>query len=514
MKLKSRLLDIEAGGKYIIVLNKETGEELGVHSLDRVNISHKDKKITCIADISKKMVKRDEVGIYNEVKSELGLNKREEVDVNYKERPVSVEYIKEKLENKSLNHEKIKSIVEDVVDRKLSDIEISYFIAGLHINGMDMEESESLTRSMVETGETIDTGHPTFDKHSLGGVPGDKTSMLVVPIVASAGLKIPKTSSRAITSPAGTADRMEVLADVNLGLDKIKKVVKKTNGCLVWGGAVNLAPADDSFIQVEYPLGVDPLFLPSVMSKKKAVGSDYVVIDIPTGRGTKIKTKEEGNSLSEDFIELGRRVGLNVKCAITYGGQPLGHNIGPALEAREALETLMRKKRPGDLIEKVVSIAGLILESGGIKNGKKEAERILESGEAEKKFREIIREQGGKYNIKPSEIKLGGEVMEIKSNNDGKVLHIENPLIVEIAKGAGAPKDKGAGVELVKKMGDNVKKGETLFKIYSKQNNKLKKALSMMDKKEPIVVRKDISKNMLMETIPNHGKKHYFYLER
>lgn len=516
MELKVRPLDLEAGGKFIVVLNKDTAEDLGIHPLDRVNITKPGQppSITCISDVSKRLVKKGEVGVYNEVKKVMKLGKGGKIKIRPEHQPSSIRYIKEKLENKSLTYKKIKDIVEDVVNRKLSDVEISYFISGLYINGVDMDEAESLMRAMVETGDFLDVGHPTYDKHSLGGVPGDKTSLLLVPIVASAGLKIPKTSSRAITSPAGTADRMEVLAGVGLTLEKIKKTVNRTNGCLAWGGTVNLAPADDSFIQVEYPLGVDPLFLPSVMSKKKAVGSDFVVIDIPVGRGAKIKTKEEAGFLAEDFIELGRRTGIDVKCAVTYGEQPIGYGIGPALEAKEALETLTGEKKVKDLIEKTCSLAGVMLEFGGIEHGKEEARRILESGEAEKKFREIIREQGGDPNISPSQIKTGKEVMDIKSNTSGRVLYIHNPLIAEIAKLAGAPKDKEAGILLNKKIGNEVKKGETLFKIYAEKSSKLKRAMKALKGKEPVVVKKGLSERMLMETIPNHKENHYFYLER
>ena len=180
----------------------------------------------------------------------------------------------------------IVTIVKDVVERHLSTAEIAAFLTALNIHGLSMSENEALSRAMVATGKTLSFGEgPILDKHSVGGIPGDKTSMLVVPIVAAAGFTIPKTSSRAITSPAGTADRVETLCPVNLSINEIKEVVAKTNGCLVWGGSLELAPADDLFIQVEYPLGIDPMLLPSILSKKKAIGATHVAVDIPTGMG-------------------------------------------------------------------------------------------------------------------------------------------------------------------------------------------------------------------------------------
>src|SRR4030043_762684 len=282
------------------------------------------------------------------------------------------------------------TIVKDVVERHLSEVEIAAFLTALNIYGLSMGENEALSRAMVETGKTLDFGEaPILDKHSIGGLPGDKTSLLVVPIVAAAGFTTPKTSSRAITSPAGTADRVETLCPVNLSINESQNVVEKTNGCLLWGGSLELAPADDLFIQVEYPLGIDPMLLPSILSKKKAIGATHVVIDIPTGMGAKIKTRTEAYTLASDFVDLGRRLDLNIQCALTFGEQPLGCGIGPALEAQEALSTLMGGGPP-DLREKAVSLAGMLFEMVGVENGRVMAEDMLDSGKAMKKMREII----------------------------------------------------------------------------------------------------------------------------
>ena len=165
-----------------------------------------------------------------------------------------------KIRGERLREDEIKSIVKDVVERHLSDVEIASFVTALHIRGLSMSEIEALSKAMVETGKTLKLNKsPILDKHSIGGIPGDKTTILIVPIIAAAGFIIPKTSSRAVTSPAGTADRVENLCPVNLTIEEIKEVVNKTNGCMVWGGALELAPADDLFIQVEYSLGNRPI---------------------------------------------------------------------------------------------------------------------------------------------------------------------------------------------------------------------------------------------------------------
>lgn len=327
---------------------------------------------------------------------------------------------------------------------------------------------------------------PIFLHNSLGGVPGDKTTLLLVPVIAAAGLTIPKTSSRAITSPSGTADRAECLMPVNLEIKEIKKVVNKTNGCIIWGGALNMAPADDLFIKIEYPLDLDPLFLPSIMAKKKAAGATHLVIDLPTGKGTKVKTFEDAKKLSKKFLELGKRLGIYTKCYISPGEQPVGYSIGPALEAREALDAIHTLK-PQDLINKVCSLAGVLLRMAD-KGDEKTAYELLKNRKAEKKLREIIKEQGGDSKIRVEDIRIGEKKTEIRAKNSGVVTKIKNSEIGEVAKLAGAPKDKEAGVELKVKVGSKVEKNDVLFTIYSKKNDKLKEAEEFSKKFEPVVI--------------------------
>jgi len=484
MKLKVKLLDLEAGGKFIVVLNRDDAEDIGVSGLSRVRISGANRELTAIVNIALESVSRGYIGVYDEVKRALNLRGDEEVNVEAAHFPLSVYYIRNKLGGRKLAYEEIFEIVRDVVNGNLSEIEIAAFVTALHTFGLDLDEATSLSLAMVETGNRLELKKPmVVDKHSIGGVPGDKTTLLVVPIIAASGLTIPKSSSRSITSAAGTADRAEVLMPVTLGIGEMREVVEKTNGCIVWGGALDLAPADDIFIRVEHPLSIDPLLLPSIMSKKKAVGAKLLVIDIPTGRGTKIKTIGEADLLAKDFIELGRRLGIRVQCAVTYGEQPVGYAIGPAPEAWEVLNTIMGRGQSYDLIDKAVNIAGILLEMSGKANGngKAMALEILKSGKAEQKLREIIGAQGGNPNIKPDDIALGSERFTVRSKRDGVILWIDNASIVEAARLAGAPKDKGAGVLLNKKIGDKVSEGEPLATVFAERASKLDRAISIFE---------------------------------
>jgi len=515
MDFKVWHLGIKSGGKQIIVVDNEDASQLGIHSSDRVEVTYKNKQIIAITNVAEEFPKGT-LGIYSEVYDKLKVQNGETVTVRPAERPESIGYIREKISGRRLRAEEIKAIIMDVVERHLSDIELASFVTSLYIRGTSIDEVEALTKAMVETGQTIDFGKgPILDKHSIGGVPGDKTTILVVPIVAAAGFTIPKTSSRAITSPAGTADRVEVLCPVDLTCKEMRKVVKKTNACLAWGGALDLAPADDLMIQVEYPLSIDPLLLPSIMSKKKAIGADYVVVDIPTGRGTKIKTIGEAQALAQEFIELGKRLDMNIQCALTFGEQPIGYAIGPALEAWEALSTLMGRG-PIDLVNKAVSLAGLLFEMMGIKDGTQKAKDIIKSGEAEKKLRQIIAAQGGDSKVQPEDIKIGPETVEIRSEDEGRVQWINNRAMAQIARGAGAPKNRGAGVLLNKKLGDKVAKGDVIYTIFSENSQKLDSAVQLAKNLNPMGITGKFGEKMLIDRIPSKKVSYEkpFILER
>jgi len=514
MKLKVRLLEIQAGGRSIAILDDETASFLGVHSSDRVRISVGNQQVIAIVNVAANYPP-NYVGLYDEVSKKLAVKGGETVEVQSAEAPESIGYVQAKIRGERLREKEIDTIVKDAVTHHLSDVELASFVTALYINHLSMEEIEALSRAMVKTGRTLSLDkRPILDKHSIGGIPGDKTTILIVPIVAAAGFTIPKTSSRAITSPAGTADRVETLCPVNLTIEEIEGVVNKTNGCMVWGGALELAPADDIFIKVEYPLAIDPLLLPSIMSKKKAIGATHLVVDIPTGRGAKIKTIREAQLLGYDFIDLGKRLGIVVQCAATFGEQPLGYAVGPALEAREALSTIMGDGPP-DLREKAIDIAGILLEMTGMENGKQKADELLRSAKAERKLREIIEAQGGNPKVRPEDIAVGDKKAEITTEKGGRVLWINNEDVANIAKEAGAPKEKGAGVVLRTKLGDNVKKSGTLIDIYAERNVKLEAAIELAKRLHPIGLSEKPEERMLIDRIPPQTiQRKPFILER
>jgi AMP phosphorylase len=501
MELIAGVLNITAGGKRIVILNDETAGLLGVHSSDRVKLGFGDKEIIAMANLAADFPP-DRIWFYTEIAQALGVTGDETIQVQLAPMPESLSNVRAKLRGERLRDQELFTIVKDVVEQHLSDIEISAFLTALKIYGLSMSETEAMSRAMVDTGKSLNFGKPPIlDKHSIGGIPGDKTSMIVVPIIAAAGFTIPKTSSRAITSPAGTADRMETLCPVKLDIEEIQAVVKKTGGCLVWGGALELAPADDLFIRIEYPLGIDPLLLPSIMSKKKAMGATHLVIDIPTGSGAKIKTPTEAYTLAADFVHLGRHLDIDVHCALTFGDQPLGCGIGPALEAREALNTLMGEGPP-DVREKAVSLAGMLFDLVGEINGRSKAEQMLRSKKAESKLREIIEAQGGNSKVTPEDIPVGPEHAEVRAKERGRVLWINTESIVQVARAAGTPKEAGSGILLHAKLGDAVAKDGLLFEVYAERSSKLDSALELARKLEPVVLSRKAEERMLLDQYP------------
>ena len=481
-----------------VIIHDEDCKEIGVKEGDRVRIDGT-KSYVVTANKSDSLVKRGEVLMPKNVMEKVGAKDGEEVNVVFSPSPESVRSIRKKMDNQKLTKDEINAVIDDILEARLSLIETSAWLTSLYINGMDVDEIADMTMAMVNTGDTIQFDRtPVFDFHSIGGVPGNKVTPIVVSIVAAAGLMLPKTSSRAISSACGTSDFVETFCDVEMDAAKLKQIAEDVGGVLAWGGSMNLAPVDDMLIQIEYPLNINPRaqMLASIMSKKMAIGATHLLMDIPTGPGTKVKTIEEARAYVHDFMELGNRLGIQIECAITYGDQPVGNAIGPGLEARECIRILEGNAHPASVVEKACDLAGIILEMGGIPHGGDEARRILSSGEALKKFREIVAAQGGKPDITSEDIRIGKYKLQVLSTKAGYVHSIKNKDIVAIARAAGAPSDKGAGLMIFRKKGQRVEKGDILLEIYADVESKCQRAKDLAIKLVPIEI-----EGMLIEKV-------------
>ena len=411
---------------------------------------------------------------------------------------IALDAIRKKLVGKPLNYKEVYAIMDEISHQRLGDVLTTYFAASGYTKGFSNEEIFYLTKAMVETGERLHFKGIVADKHSIGGIPGTRTTMIVVPIVAAAGFKIPKSSSRAITTPGGTADDMEVLAKVQFAKEDIYKIVEKTNGCIVWGGSFNLAPADDVLIKVEEPLLFESFdkILVSIMAKKIAFGSTHVVIDLPYGELVKVHTLKDAEVLKKKFEYLAKRFGIKIRILAHRTEEPAGRGVGPVLEARESMMVLEQKMNRGyDLEERALNLAGALLDlclddspkhlQKKIKDeygsGHEWARYILASGQAFYKMKEIIKAQGGDPDVTSQKLHPGRHSYAIIETKDGTVKKIHNKNATVVAKILGAPSHKKAGIYLDKKIGEKIRKGDVIYTLHTDSEHNLKEAKESLE---------------------------------
>lgn len=486
MEFKVKNIQISTGDLLVAILNEDDASKLDLHKMDRIKISYDHQAITAIIDIAKKtIVSPGQIGLFEETTKKLKIKQNQKVRIDIEKKPESIGIIRRKLEGHNLEYEDFKKIMFDIISGNLTSIEITYFVAGCYTKGLSDKETIYLTQAMINTGEKLHFPEKIImDKHCIGGIAANRTTPIVVAIIAAAGYIIPKTSSRSITSAAGTADTIEYLCDVNMSAEKLKEVVKKTNGCLAWGGALNLAPADDKIIHVESPISLDPTgqLIASVLAKKASVSANHVLIDIPVGRGAKIENKKAAKILKKKFKKVGRRLGMKIKVVITDGTHPIGNGVGPMLEARDILWTLRNDLMGSwELKEKSIYMAGQLLRMAGHFTGESKARKIFDSGDAYKKFMEIVKAQGGKE-IDPDTMITAKYTFDIISPKTGKIMHIDNKVINKVARIAGAPLDTKAGLYLYTTVGKEVNAGTKLYTIYSENKERLEYAVEIAKK--------------------------------
>lgn len=447
----------------------------GFQALSKVEVRANGRRILATLNVvdDQNIVGCDELGLSEDAFLQLDIQNGHTASVSQAEPPESINALHRKIAGERLDRDDFRRIVRDIAELRYSKIELTAFVVATNRDELDREEVYFLTEAMIASGRALDWQERlVVDKHCIGGIPGNRTSMLVVPIVAAHGLLCPKTSSRAITSPAGTADTMEVLANVQLPFDQLAGIVRDHRACLAWGGTARLSPADDILISVERPLAIDSpgQMVASILSKKIAAGSTHLVLDIPIGPTAKVRSMPEAQRLRRLFEYVAGRIHLSLDVVITDGRQPIGNGIGPALEARDVMRVLENDPRaPNDLRQKSLRLAGRLIECnpdvrGG--DGFAIARDILDSGRALSKMNAIIMAQGQKP-FDHNNPALGPLTFEIRANQAGAVTDIDNLQIARIARVAGAPKVVGAGLDLMRKLGDLVASGDVLYRVYA-----------------------------------------------
>jgi thymidine phosphorylase len=490
-RLRARRLGVDTQFEAVVFMHKNCpvcrSEGFAAHN--RIVLSAGSRQIIAtLYQITTDLLGHDEAGLSESAWTRLGLNDGDSIVASHPDPLESLSYVRSRIYGNEFDQSAANAIISDVVDGKYSDIHLSAFLTAGAARPLDHKEVLALTRAMVEAGDRLSwNSEMVLDKHSVGGLPGNRTTPIVVSIIASLGLVIPKTSSRAITSPAGTADTMETMAPVELDTKAIHKVVEQEGGCIVWGGAIKLSPADDILIRVERALDLDSegQMVASVLSKKIAAGSTHLVLDLPVGPTAKVRSKSAAMGLSEALITTAESFGLQAKVVMGDGTQPIGRGIGPALEARDVLAVLQgTPDAPQDLRGRAIDLAAALIEIAGLVPsglGKAKAAQTLDEGRAWAKFQRICEAQGG-MRVPP----ISRHQRQLVSNRTGKIGAIDNRRIAKLAKLAGAPDDKAAGVELHVKVGERLTLGEPLCTVHSESPGELAYALHYASKNQDI----------------------------
>lgn len=483
-----RRLGIDTMREHVVFVHEAavTAGEAGFNPVDRVRVTGTapdgaTRVLTGTLNFCRDaLIAPDELALSEVAFRDFGVPEGAPVRVTLSPAPRSVDLVREKLRGGRLDRAAFDAILADVVAHRYSRVELAMFVLACALRTLDETEIVDFTRAMIDVGQRLDFGPgPIADKHCIGGVPGHRTSMIVVPILAALGVTMPKTSSRAITSPAGTADTMGMLARVELSPEEMHRVVRDAGACIAWGGALDLAPADDILITVERPMEIDtePQMVASILAKKKTSGATHVLIDIPMGPSAKVRSVEAAERLARLFQRVGTAIGLRVETLVTEARGPIGRGIGPRLEALDVLAVLHRDPgAPTDLREKSLYLAARLLELVGAatqSGGYRAAQEALDSGAAARAFERIVAAQGAQ--AMPPEARHRATV---PAPADGRIRAIDCWEIARLAKRAGAPVNPAAGVRLLHTVGDVVARGEPLFEVHAQSTAQLESALA------------------------------------
>ena len=476
--LRARRLGLHAQHEALVLMRVDChvcrSEGLAAHA--QVILAAGGREIVAtLYQVSGDFLSVDEAGLSEAAWERLGIAEGGPLTVRHADPVGSLSHVRSRIYGHRLAESSLRTILTDIVAGRYSDTQIAAFVTACTMLALDEAETVALTRAMVDTGERLTWPElPVVDKHSVGGLPGNRTTPIIVAIVAAHRLTMPKTSSRAITSPAGTADTMETLAPIDLGIEDIRRVVREEYGCIVWGGAVSLSPADDILIRVERALDLDAegQLVASVLSKKVAAGASHLVLDIPVGPTAKVRSPEAAQALSQRLLAVADRFGLRTRIILSDGSAPVGRGIGPALEARDVLAVLQNAAdAPEDLRRRACTLAGALLELGGRAaegGGERMAEATLADGRAWAKFQRICEAQGG-MRVPP----VAGHRRQMLSSRSGRVIELNNRKLAKLAKLAGAPDDKAAGIEIHIRLGTAVRAGDPLCTVHAESRAEL-----------------------------------------
>jgi len=397
----------------------------------------------------------------------------------------AIDIIINKRDGKELSREEINYFIEGFTDGSIPDYQASAWTMAVAINGMTPQETTDLTIAMVNSGDVLDLSQVVplaVDKHSSGGV-GDKTTLVVEPLVAACGLPVGKMSGRGLGFSGGTLDKMESIPGFRVDLTT-KEFLSQLDkiGLVLTGQSADLAPADGKFYALRDVTGtVDsiPLIASSIMSKKIAAGAQAIVLDVKIGLGAFMETLEEARDLARLMVDIAHLADRKAVALISDMNQPLGRAVGNALEVREAIDTL-QGNGPENFMIHCLDVAEQMLVLGGafptVKEARKSAETALADGTAWQKFVELVQAQGGDISFveHPDKLPQAPVRKVVKSSETGYLSQINARIVGETAVGLGAGREKkedqinhAVGVEILREVGDQVKAGDDLFILHA-----------------------------------------------
>jgi len=499
--LRARRLGIDTQHELCVYLRDdcEICRSEGYTALSRITVALNGRNIIAtLYIVHGDLLSPGQIGLSESAWQRLQPEAEQLLTLSHPKQVESLSAMRAKVYGHHLTQNQLQQIINDIVADRYTDVQVAAFITACANNRLSIQEIISLTRAMIRVGSQLNWNQPVVvDKHCVGGLPGNRTTPIVVSILAACGLTVPKTSSRAITSPAGTADTMETMTNVDLSLNQMREVVQQQGGCLAWGGTVKLSPADDLLIQVERSLDIDSegQLIASVLSKKMAAGATHVVIDIPVGPTAKVRNRRAADQLARNFRTVASALGLELEILFTDGRQPVGRGIGPALEARDLLAVLRQQPdAPQDLQKRALDVAGRMLEMIGHSTcgqGYAKAEEILQQGLAWQKFHQICEAQGG-FQEPP----VATFTYTLQAKKAGVISNIHNRQLSKAAKLAGAPADLCAGLDLHITIGNCINPGDPLLTLHAASEGELHYALDYLNTHpDTIIIDDELAEN-------------------
>lgn len=504
---KAKHIDIVIGNHLSVVLNEKEAAKHGIWAIDTINLLFTSSKtgdlqsISLNADLSTHLVAGWEIGITKDTYEKFQIEQGSVVWVSYKKSDdISIKAIRKKLLWNEITQDELKSIIKDISENRLSNTMITYYVASGFMHGQSTDELLWSTKASAELGDMFSYEWIVADKHSIGGIPANETTMAIVPIIASLGIKIPKTFTKAITSPCATWDCVNVLMDSICAKSKINDLMTKNNACLAWYGGLNLAPANSRIMEITYPLAMEPYdkMVSSIMASKYAMGITHTVIEIPIWLTAKVKDQETAQQIMDWFVLLWKELNIKIDFELSDGSQPLWLWIGSVLQVRDVLRILQQKDNKSDMLEKkVISLSAKLLKLIGFAQWQDAIDLIkkqLISWNAWKKMQEIMKSQS--YNNKETTVnyfdwnprdldseglKLAEYSYTFKSLSNSKIKWFDLKKLGNVARILWCPIDSQAGMEIFKKNGDDLIIGESLFTLYSTDKSKLDLAIKSLE---------------------------------